>query len=334
MVRFTVYFAMVGDPSNRICLFDTTSPEKDFKIESPTLELEENAAGTFEFTMTPNHPFFNQMLPRQTLIYVYRNGNWLWEGQVMDTEDNFFNERKVYCEGALAYLNDTIQMPFEYRFTTAQQYIQLLLEAHNRNVESYAPYKIIELGYIKAVDNFPESVVGGYDNTMKYLTDFLDNYGGHLYLLTRDDGTKVLNIYENYLNTSTQTIDFGANLLDYSNKRELPELCTVVIPLGKTIDEEEEEVDTYTTPVAEDKVEKRVTIESVNDGLPYIIADEERLKQFGWIEKIVQYDDIDDPKELYKRGKKYLEGVDINNLTLNVTAVDLAYLAKKGSDLD
>lgn len=324
MIRYTVYFSTVSDYKNLICLWDSYSSEKELAIYEPKLELEEGAAGTFEFNIPPTHPYYNMMQPRQTLITIHRNDEWLWEGQVMDIEDNFYKERNVYCEGALAYLNDTIQMADEYRFTTESQYIQQLLNRHNTNVEMYAPYKVIKPGYVMPLQNFPETMITGYDNTMKYISDFLDTYGGHLYLQKNRDGELTLGIYKDYLNTSSQSINFGVNLLDYTAKKEMPDFCTVVIPLGATIEDEEESTD----PDRE-KPEKRVTVEEANKGVPYVTMSDEVLEKYGWIEQTLDLNEIDNPEELLEEAKKYLSTVSIDNLSLEVTALDMAYLKRE-----
>lgn len=323
MLRYTVYYSTVSSPNELICLHDTSSSEKDIAIYDSTLELEEGTAGTFEFSIPPTHPYYNMIQPRQTIITINRNDKWLWEGQVMDVSDNFNKERKVYCEGALAYLNDTIQLANDYKFTTPSQYIQSLLENHNKNVDTYAPYKHIDTGYVMNIQNFPETVITDYDTTMKYISDFFENYGGHLYL-TKANGRLTLSIYDDYLNTSTQSINFGVNLLDYTAKRELPDFCTVVIPLGSKIDDGD---DSYGSD--DNKAEKRVTVESVNNGVPYVIINEEICQKYGWIEQILDLDDISYPAALLEAGILYLNSVTTDNMTLEVTALDMAYLKRE-----
>ena len=83
---------------------------------SPKIDLVENAAGTFTFTVYPGHPRYDDIDNTRAIISVMRDGDKepLFRGRVLTTELGFYNEKQVTCEGELAFLCDTIQRPYSY----------------------------------------------------------------------------------------------------------------------------------------------------------------------------------------------------------------------------
>ena len=48
----------------------------------------------------------------KTVVSVEQDGKEIWQGRVMSHEQDFLLRQKVYCEGELAYLNDTDVPPY------------------------------------------------------------------------------------------------------------------------------------------------------------------------------------------------------------------------------
>ena len=91
---------------------------------------------------------------------------------------------------------------------------------------------------------------------------------------------------------------------------------------------EEVQVEIIQEATEENKVsglDKYVTIESVNNGLPYLI-NQESYKRFGWIEKVVNFDDVNTPNILKTKGETYLNEAQFDTMVLEVSAIDLGYL--------
>lgn len=92
------------------------------------------------------------------------------------------------------------------------------------------------------------------------------------------------------------------------------DIVTAVIPLGARLDESPiEGLDAYTD------------IKSVNGGKDYVYLPE-AVERFGWVKKVVHWDDVAEPANLKKKTEEYLKENQYELLTLEVNAVDLSML--------
>ena len=108
---------------------------------------------------------------------------------------------------------------------------------------------------------------------------------------------------------SSQTIEFGKNLLDLSRVTKGEDIATAIIPLGaKTgIDEDAE----------------RLTIASVNNDIDYVF-NQEAVDTYGWIFKTVVWDDVTEASNLLRKGNDYLASVVNLLISIDLSAVDLS----------
>ena len=123
--------------------------------------------------------------------------------------------------------------------------------------------KQIKLGYVSVTDpNNSLYRYTNYENTLEAIREKLVNrLGGYLRLRHVDDQLILDWVsIEQYGNYSTQPIEFGLNLLDYSETTSAEDVVTALIPLGATLEGESEI----------EALEKRVDITSVNDGKNYV----------------------------------------------------------------
>ena len=86
----------------------------EFQLENTTLKQELNTANELTFTIYPNHPYFNNISKLSSLVRVYRDSNLIFKGRVIYSELGFHNEKKITCEGVLAFLLDSIIRPFDF----------------------------------------------------------------------------------------------------------------------------------------------------------------------------------------------------------------------------
>lgn len=284
---------------------------ESLKIFNPSLELELNKTGSFDFTIYSDHPRYSLIQKLKSIITVYQDDFLLFRGRVLDDEIGWHNEKHIACEGDLAFLLDSMQRPFSFSGTPAEV-LAYVLQLHNAQVDAS---KQFQAGNV---------TVEGYltHDTTEYLTTFetLENallkpLGG--YFRTRFEGGVA---YLDYLAEITllapQSIEFGKNLLDLKRIRKGADIATVIIPLGAKLKDEEG-----------NDTGKRLTIEAVNGGADFI-QDEAAIAQFGIIVKTAIFDDIADPETLKLRGQAQL--ADSVNLweTIELTAADLATVDK------
>ena len=111
-----------ADPSKPVCLFDDRLIDQRVKVVDPVLELEDNASGSLEFTIystnqgygTPDGETDDLLIVSSSTLRVYQDAEEIWEGRPLTIDTDFWNGKKITCEGALSYLNDIDQPYKEY----------------------------------------------------------------------------------------------------------------------------------------------------------------------------------------------------------------------------
>jgi phage minor structural protein len=300
---------------------DIYNPESDDLILiDPTLELELNHAGSFTFTLPPNNRHYNDIKKMTTEISVYQDDELLFIGRAISDTPDFYNRKKIECEGALAYLNDSIQWPKKYTNLTPRQYLSELIEIHNAQVDDFKKFTV---GKVTVNDTENLYRYTNYNNTLTEIKeDLTDNYGGYLFVRVVN-GTKYLDYLAEMPYTCDQTIQFGENLLDFTRNYDATQIATALIPLGKDLSQE-----TTDDATVDNSLVNRVTIADVNDGKDFIYS-EEAVKNYGWIFKTQTWDDVTDKKILKTKGENYLKSVQWENLSIEAKAVDLHFIDGK-----
>lgn len=277
-----------------------------------------NDAGTFEFTVPCTNPLYRDIENRVSMVQVLKDGNEIFYGQVRECSEGL-GEKDVKCVGELAFLYDSIQPQAKYQDQTPLQFFSKLLAIHNSQVEKE---KRFEVGAVTVKD--PNDSIYRFTNREDTLTDLRDKLCDRLsgYLRIRKvDGTRYLDLVtlEDYGKVCAQPIQFGYNLLDFTCGTSGTDIATAVIPLGARLDQSViEGLDAYTT------------IESVNGGKDYVFI-QSAVDHFGWIRKVVNYDDVTEPVNLKKKAEEWLKSNQYETMTLELTAVDMSML---NADLD
>lgn len=272
----------------------------NLQIFNPSLELELNKTGSFEFTVYPQHPRHDLIKKLKSIITVYQDDFLLFRGRVLDEEVGKLNNKTVVCEGDLAFLLDSMQRPGTLTGTVAEV-LAYTIAQHNSQVE---PEKQFVLGSVTVEGSLTEDLTE-YTNSLETLQKRLvDVFGGYLWTRTENSIT-----YLDYLSEfnllASQSIELGKNLLDLKRIRKGADISTAIIPVGAD----------------------GLTIATVNDGLDYLV-DEEAKAQFGFIVKSVKFDNITDAAELKTAGEAHLAGFVKLPETIELTAADLATVDK------
>lgn len=281
----------------------------DLKIFDPKLTLELNKVGSFNFTIYQNHPMYARMKKLKSIITVKRDDALIFRGRILNDTEGWYKEKKVECEGELAFLIDSIQRPYTWQGDVAGLFSKFI-ESHNSQVDADHQFKI---GNVTVTD--PNNYLPRSDST--YLTTWdsitkklIEPLGGYLMVRHETDG-----VYIDYLakldGLTTQEIKFGENLLDFEKQIKGDEIVTGIIPLGKKADDSDE----------------RLTIASVNDGKDYLI-DEEAAERYGKIFVTQTWDDVTDANNLKTKATAALADLVKTSVSLTLTAVDLSNINK------
>lgn len=293
-----------------VCIYSDVFALENMKVLNPKLTLEDNGAGSLTMTLPKANVAYETIARMTTDISVQKDGEELWAGRVLQEDKDFYNNRNLYCEGELAFFNDSTQPPAEYSGLSIRAYLEKLIAVHNSKVPANRRFSI---GAVTVVDKNYPTYYTNYDKTVSILNALVEAYGGHL-RVRKVNGIRYLDYLAEYPDTCSQVIQFGSNLIDFTRKWDSTEFATVIVPLGSRLDDSPiEALDAY------------LTVESVNGGSIYVQSDA-AMAAYGWIEKAVSWDDVTDPAVLLEKARAYLTDLQFDNMELELSALDLHYL--------
>lgn len=281
---------------------------EDYVIGSGEIIKEVNKSGSFTFTIYQDNPYYDRLQKLKTIITVYKGTKLVFRGRVISEDIAFNNDKTLTCEGELSFLLDSIQRPYTFNGSPADLFDQFLT-SHNNQVEANKQFQIGTIS-IEDPNNYIARSNTAYESTFDNInSSLIETLGGYLHITRDENGVPFLNWFSDFPYKSNQKIEFGENLLDFTKTNSAEEIATAIIPLGAKLEDSD----------------SRLTIESVNGGLDYVY-DQTAVDTYGWIFKTVEFDDVTQPGNLLTKGRAYLNGVINQNITIDLTAVDLSLL--------
>ena len=259
------------------------------------------------------------------MVSVYRGNTEIFYGEVRTREKDRFKNQPVKATGALSFLADSILPQQEWHDISPRDLLDAWLQLHNNQVEDR---KKIYTGVVTIHDSNDSLYrITDRENTLEAIRDKLvDRLGGYLRLRHENDKLYLdwLTIQE-YGKYCEQPIQFGENLMDYSETMTADDVITALIPLGAAIEQETDE-----NASEFERLEKNVDITSVNDGKDYIYS-KTAVENFGWVWRTEKWDDVSVPANLLKKATEFLTSNQYESLVISLTAVDLSLF---GQDYD
>ena len=332
-------------------------------LYSAKISLGVNGTNTFEASVASGLELFKDLPVLNKRIFIFQDNEKdpIFEGRLLKRVTDFYGNTTYSFEGALGYLNDSIQPPVDYTGQTIETIFNGLLTEHNKQVEDW---KQLLPGRITVEDHTESdtysgkgrlddtntdrevytadsdttginqaNLTTGYETTWDAINNLLiNNLAG--YLVIRYEGDKkYLDYLKEYMPSEGQVILFGSNLLDYSSTLDYGSLCTGVLPLGysKGADSgdgsnSEDDRAVYTQesdPLS--NVKNKLTIESVNGGSK-ILWNQDAVNNYGRIVKSVEWSDCKDASKLLDKARKYLTNTQFDNLSLECKIIDLHFV--------
>ena len=294
---------------------------EDLAIINPVVSLKVNCAGTFTFTMPYNHPYYDLIQKKVGLIKVFRDDEQIFEGDCVRTTVDFFKQKKIECEGDLAFLNDTFLRPGRVEDLTSRQLLERYIASHNALVSEEKRFTV---GQVTAHDsNDSISCYTNYNSTMTEIKeDLIDDIGGFL-RVRHENNIRYLDYLASSPRTNSQIIRLGENLIDLSIGLDTEELATVIIPLGETLG-------TQSIPGLDERLTiKTAAADSMHPAGTDYVYSQAAVSSFGWIEKVVEWNDVTDVSNLLSKGKKYLQETQFENLVIKAKAIDLGITSEE-----
>lgn len=239
---YKIFAYPFGNPNDKRLIYAPNS--RTALVLSPKLTREVSKGGSLSFTMTRDHEQYESLQKMSTCITVEQDDKEIWRGRVLSHEADWYNRRVIYCEGALSYFNDSAITPFNYEGKLAQ-FLQHLIDAHNQQCGNMK-MKRFELGTVTEAlgdlvvhygDRDSYGVGEDYGSTWDIIDKMvLKVYGGYAYCTYNPaTGNNVLNYCDQSFEADrlvNQTIEYGVNLLDFTEKTDTNSLFTRVYPMG------------------------------------------------------------------------------------------------------
>ena len=244
---------MYGIYADNVCIYSDISPLDELKLLSPKLVLEDSAAGSLSMTVPVTNAGYSFIQRLVTDITVKKDGSEIWSGRVLSEDSDFMNNRVLYCEGELAFLNDTIQPQAEFHDISVENFLKTLIAVHNKKVSSKKRFVV---GIVTVTDSNDSLYrYTNYETTLECINEKLINrLGGHI-RIRKENGKRYIDyIADSDLHVNSQVIEFGKNLTDLTKKWDLSEMATAVLPLGAQLEESEIGA-----------LESYLTVEDIND---------------------------------------------------------------------
>lgn len=281
------------------------------------LHIEDNAAGSLNFIMYPNHIRYGVIHLFKSKISVYANNEKIWEGRPINMSHNTDKSLSVTCEGRLAYLNDVHMLNHATETYTfgLEGGINYTLNRYN-SIKPLAD-RIDDIEMKNYVDR-PYDVVKfppeNYTTCFERLSALVDNLNGHITITFKDGKTVLTSFTEPETpEDAIATAKYGKNIVDYTIEHNIDDFGTVVIPLGKSqiVSGHSEDGPNDLFPL---------DVQSVNNGSIFIYNQAD-VDAYGWIEKTYRWETCDDPSKLKALGEKYLEYILSAYISISVTFI-------------
>lgn len=281
--------------------------EQLYNVIEPTLSESTENFSALTFTAREGSPAFDyctELVPR---IKVYRGSKLYWTGRVLSVSPDINDQREYYVEDFLGVLCDTVFPPYNFGGTCAA-FLQMIVDSHNTRANE-------NQRFVSVVCDIDETI---YRSSIDYDTSWgviksklIDEIGGYIWASYDANGRAILHYSKNARDTATQPIELGENLARFALKRDYATFYTACVPLGAQAGNGEE----------------RLTIASVNGGVPYLI-DQDNANIYGVRfapPEETTWDDVTLPQNLLSRGQRWIREQASRGIEeINLSAVDLA----------
>lgn len=300
-----------------------------YTVVSPVLTQELNSADALTFICPSSNPRISSLLPLKATVEVYDDSSRIFYGRISGISKDFYNQRSVVCEGALAFLNDIILRPYTFN-GTVYDYVSTMMSLYNGSVDNDRRFTI--------TTDFTDTIQRANINYPTVLEEMRDKLVGSSldgFILCDNALGYALNMPQIHYNTdcgvqdNSQTIQFGVNLLDLSVGKNAEETYSIIIPLG-AVDDSIPDPSNY--PAGwNDAQGKRLTISSY--GADYIQS-AAAVSDYGHIERVVTWDDVTIASNLYDKADATLNTVGrFSTQSVTINAMDMKLLGKSQTTL-
>ena len=150
-----------------------------------------------------------------------------------------------------------------------------------------------------------------YDRTIDCLKKLIDSFGGYFFV-RREEGVNYLDWIPEFLDISSQNIQYAVNLTDLNQDFKAADMITSIIPIG------DDGLDVSGKNETTGEYYNRK-----NPGQVYI--DSDAVDTYGRVLEKVNFDGVTDPVILYNRAIKCMADKQFDASSIDVCSADLSY---------
>ena len=306
--------------ASRRVIHDPYSPRGN-KIVHGEIKQAVNSIHELEFAIPLDHTMYQKMVQFKSIIEVVnlRDNEIEFVGRVLTMTNEMSTNgfvQKVVCEDFLSYLHDSAQWFQKLPNKGSEDYFKIIFDSANVQIEEFkriTPRNIT----VQSRSDRPFRYIG-YDSSWDTVRErIINNIGG--YLTLREFNTRLYVDWTKDIGVTKESpIKLGQNIKSASREVDFDGLATIIVPIGADLQSQNQGQEEDQSP---DVTRAQLDIRSVNDGKMYL-ADEELIKEFGFIRKSVIWTEIDNPSILLARGKQYLRNQKIALAKWTISAVE------------
>ncbi len=311
----------------------------DYIVANPKVTFKKNKVGGLTFTIYKTHPYYDKIKIKRSIIELRKNGKAIFKGRVSEYTQEFNLSKSVDVEDILSFFNDSICEPFDFHGSPVELFTNVISN-HNAQVAEWQRFKIGQVDNLDSNDYIYRSSVN-YLTSWEIIESRLLNIGGLLRVRYEDDGNYIdwIEGTQNQLNTSTQIVEYGENIVDLTKTNSATKTYSAILPLGAVIENNDESTDENAEDNSDKdettETEERITIEALPDEETDDIVKKGKwlysksaVEKYGWVAAPVDettWEDITLVANLLKKAKEYLSNTGILiSSTLEINAADLS----------
>lgn len=281
---------------------------EDAAIYDTDLSEKVGQAAEFSFKVPPSNPLYGE-LTQGALVTILKNNKEVFRGEIKEISKDFANIADVYCLEDLSWLSDEFMMPAAILDETYAQRLQSAISAYNLNRPADRQFLV---GVITNVtDTSLCNWVTEYEwSILECIRTCICKDDGYIRVRRVTSGgttSRYIDVVRlsDYGVQATQPIEYGYNLLDYVKESDYGNLTNVLTPYGDELDAE-----------IYDGYNQRLAGTTITDSASVTV--------YGRHAKTVVFDGADDVDKLNALAQAYLTRYSQPQLTMEVSAVDLA----------
>lgn len=271
------------------------------------------------FTIYKTHPYYDKIKIKRSIIELRKNDKAIFRGRASEYTQEFNLSKNVDVEDILSFFNDSIHEPFDFHGSPVELFTDVI-NNHNAQVAEWQRFKIGQVDNLDSNDYIYRSSVN-YLTSWEIIESRLLNIGGLLRVRYEEDGNYIdwIEGTQNQLNTSTQIVEYGENIVDLKKTNSATETYSAILPLGAVIENNDESTDENVEDNSDEdgttETEERITIEALPDEETGDIVKKGKwlysksaVEKYGWVAAPISKTtwELKLEKNLLKKAKEYL----------------------------